>query len=299
MGVFVIMAAFVLALTDATNRSTQLSLSTVDATSQARLALDRIGQDLAALVNRNDVVYPGVGNSSTGGNTGNSGSTNVNLLQFLTQVESASESGWSATANRGVSLVGYQVTPAASNNNRVCLQRGATPLQWTDVGYMGLELSDGYPVAMPTPGSTDYDVVSPGVIAMAVGYQLYPDNTTVPLEPAATTAVAQGQIVYNPPMRTDVGTDCYVDLSHVSAVVVGLVAIDLQTLQLLNASQVTAMAGAFASPTVTNTLPAQTWAPLAANGTYLAKTVTGVPPRALQALRVYQRLYPVTPFGRK
>ena len=292
MTVLVLMLVFMLALTNATNRATQISTRAIDASSQARLALDRIGADLANLFQRPDVVFTASNTSTT-------------RLQFFTYVESAAESAWgspaanstwlSTSVNRGLSVVAYQLAPATSNLNRLCLQRGARPFQTTDVGFMGLG-TDGYPISpQSTPASTDFDVLAPGVINLAIGFQLYPDNLAVTLADGSN-AISQGQLVYNAPMRTDVGTDLYVDLTRVSAIVVGAVAIDLQNLQLLNAAQVSALSAAFPTPTMTNSPPAQSWVPLAAN---VANLPTSVPLPARQSVRVLQRFYPVANFARK
>ena len=302
MTVLVLMLVFMLALTNATNRATQISTRAIDASSQARLALDRIGVDLANLFQRPDVVFTASNSSAT-------------CLQFFTYVESAAESPvsspvpnatWlSANVNRGLSVVAYQLAPATSNLSRLCLQRGARPFQTTDVGFMGLG-TDGYPISsQTTPASTDFDVLAPGVINLVVGFQLYPDNLAVTLQDGSvpgvpsSSPVAQGQIVYSPPLRTDVGADSYVDLTRVSAIVVGVVAIDLQSLQLLNAKQVSALSAAFPIPTTkssTNQLPAQLWEPLAAN---VASLPTKVPLPARQSVRVLQRFYPVANFARR
>jgi prepilin-type N-terminal cleavage/methylation domain-containing protein len=294
MTVLVLMAVLILQLTDATNRSSQTSARSVDASLQARIALDRIGADLASLMQRPDVVL----SASNSGNT--------NSLLFLSSVQSASESGWPATVNRGVSALAYQVAASTYNQNRLCLQRGTLPFQWTDSGYAGLGAS-GYPTALQasqTPTSAEYDILSPGVIAMTVGFQLYPDNLPATLSDGTAIANSRGQIVYTPPMTPTgvtlpAGANPYPDMTRVSAIVVAVVAIDLTNLQLLNTTQVAALSSQFTTPTM-NTLPATLWEPIAENAATLQSSLSvAVPLPVRQSLRVLQRFYPIATFGRR
>jgi prepilin-type N-terminal cleavage/methylation domain-containing protein len=293
-------------ITGQTSRAIRLSNQNIDSAAEARIALDRIGLDLAALVCRPDVDFE-IQNAPIGPN---------NLLIFLSGVSSAS----SQAANRGVSVVSYQLNTHPDNqgpdgNPRLCLTRAGKAIAPNSTGFFGLNTS-GLPVLFTDPSfpssllpkatatgtTTDYDILAPGIIRLVFGFQLYPDNAQVTLQDATVIANSRGQIVYSPPTRTVTSTDGtislqLVDLKRISAIIVGVVVVDLQNLTLLNNTQVSALANAFATPTTSqdlNQTPAQLWIPVSDQVAALPSTV---PLPARQALRVFQRFFPITSFA--
>jgi hypothetical protein len=240
--------------------------------------------------------------------------------------------GVASTANRNISLVGYQIgtSPNSSNSTLPCLLRAGMPIQWTTTGFMGLNVLGlpvkfGDPAVSPSPAfpaallpnaantPSDFDVVAPGVIGMVVGFQLYPDNQTVNLEngSAVLNAKAQGQWEYSPPIRQITSTTgipqsaggYYLDMSRVSSIMIGLVVVDRATLKMLNATQVQKIVnpnnwsqGQFIVPNENQT-PLQAWNntlnTLATNPNLLGPG--GVPLPALQSMRIYECVFPVTP----
>lgn len=271
---------------DATARTTRVSNRAVDAAAQARLAFDRIGMDLADLVRRTDTDFQ-AGNTPGG----------VSLL-FLSGISSPDILSKTTLpgGNRGESVVSYQVASHADNSDvagaaRICLLRGTVPLGWNEVGFMGD--SGGLPQRFTASFlPADFDVLAPGVLRMVVGFQLYPDNQSVTLEDG-TTATAVGQIVYSAPMQ-EAPADDYIDLDRVSAIVVGLVVIDTETLKLLSAGSASNLAALFTVPP-DSTTPSEAWVPLSDNMAALGSA----PLPVRQAVRIYQRFYPITPYGRK
>ena len=301
ISVLAILALIIVQITSAITRTTTLSNRAIDAATQARLAFDRIGMDLDGLVKRSDTDFLAQ-NAAVG--------TGTSVLLFVSCVTSAATS---ATNNRGISLVSYQVNAHADNQARPCLIRSGQAIPWSNAsgsslssaGFMGLQ-SNGLPLAFSStafaafqPKTADFDMLAEGVIRIVVGFQLYPDNQAAKLADGTAIANARGQIVYSPPVRTLTPTGGgaavnYIDLSRISTLVIGLVALDLQTLRLLNASQITTLGNAFAIPQ--NQLPPlRTWSSKAESAAS-DPSLSTVPLAARQAVRVFERCYPVTPF---
>ncbi|XHR26828.1 MAG: type II secretion system protein J [Chthoniobacteraceae bacterium] len=278
-----------------TIRATRMSNQALDAASQARLVFGRIGADIAGAVKRTDAPW----------DLQNPGKEGL-YLRFLSAVPS--EDGTAgASANRGFSLVAYQIAAHADNNGRDCLVRAGKAISRNMSGYLGLDAkglpvrftSAGFPAGL-LPASGEYDILSPGVIRMVVGYQLYPDNLQATLQDGTVVPNARGQVVYSSPVRSVTpfggGTvSVYPDLTRISAVVIGLVVIDADNLKLMNAAQVAALAGAFADPTG-NALPVGVWNTVANNPSALP---AAVPWPARQAVRVFQCAFPLTPLDFK
>jgi hypothetical protein len=252
----------------------------------------------------------------------------TNLLLFVSNVTSAPAS--LTTANRDASILAYEVAvPAgggnagADGNQRPCLIRAGMAIPWTTTGYFGLDGTglpvsfSGTPTTVPaallpanTAQNSDFDILAPGVIRLIVGFQLYPDDQPATLADGTAVANCVGQVVYSPPVRSAApygGATAsnpavkVIDVSRISALVVGLVVIDLNSLRLLNATQVTALGSAFTVPAVSaqatiNTLPLPVsyWEPKAETPSLLPSSV---PLPALQSLRVFQRFYPITPYA--
>lgn len=303
MAVLAILGLILVQLTNVISRTTNLSNRAIDAAAQARLAFERIGMDLEGLVIRDDTDFQAVNASAASGN---------NALLFISSVTSA---GISSSNNRGVSVIAYRVAAHAYNQNRACLIRFGRPIPWSstgavaNAGFMGLK-NNGLPLlftdatfsAFLPSSPSDFEVLVAGVIQMVIGFQLYPDNAAVTLANGTAIAHARGQIVYSPPMRSLSSSDgmttvSLVDLSRVSALVVGVVTLDLNSLNLLDATQVSALGGVFTTPS-TDVTPVRAWM-ATANAAVASATLASVPLPARQSVRVFERFYPITPFGGK
>jgi len=303
LAVMSVLGVLIVQMISATGSTSRMSNRLVDAASQARLAFDRIGLDLGNLVKRDDADFV-AGNPAADGDA----------LLFLSEL--ASPGG-----NRTLSLVAYRLAPHpdplnkdntdASGTSRVCLLRAGMPILWDTVShttFMGLR-SDGLPVQLSAsdssfaaallPATASFDVLAPGVLQMVVGFQLYPDNKPVTCKDGTSIPNALGQIVYSPPVRsltpsTPSGASPvdYIDLSRISAIVVGLVTVDLDSLKLLNASDAAALSAKFQVP-ITGQMPVAAWTPII--NTLIANSLApGILP-VRQALRVNQRFYPINP----
>lgn len=301
MALLAMLGLFLVQVLASTNRSSSYSNRSVDAAAQARIAFERIGIDLDNMVKRADAdaVFT---NSLSG--------TAKNLLLFYSTVTAP---GLSSAANRGVSLVSYRVQIHPDNNGLICLQRAAKPVpldtsSWGTQAFMGLQASGlpvplnmsdpSFPIAL-TAADADYDILAQGVFRMVVGFQLRPDNNSVTLQDNTSFDHAMGQLVYSPPVRVLQNSDktqtaTLVDIDRIGAVVVGLVAIDGETIRnmgtahSLTETELKSLADDFAVPDV-NQLPADKWSPVADS---LASSTSL--PAPVRNVRVFQRAFPMT-----
>lgn len=279
-----LIGALIVQLITATTAATQQSNRGIDAASQARLAFDRLNLDLSARVRRPDVDFAAAGGFTTGGSA---------PLLFFSEVTSA---GVPSAGNRGVSLVGYRIGTNAESPRR-CLLRAGRALSWTNAGFVGFSTN-----GLPSPLSSspvalvdaDFDVLAPAVIQAAMGFQLYPDGKPATLRDGSQVPSCRGQIVYSPPVRRDASGQptAFVDPSRIAALIVGVVAMDVRTIERLSDGEVGALAAAFTTPD-DGTLPMAKWGPVADNASALDASV---PLPARQSLRVFQRAFPITPY---
>ncbi len=306
ISVFSVLAVIMFHMVTATGTGTRISNRAADAAAQARLALDRIGADTSLLVRRDDADFF----ARSADPLADAAYDPANLMLFLATVSSP---GLPVLENRGVSLVAYRLAAHADTQGRPCLLRAGMAIPWTApaawgmAGFMG-ENTAGLPVRLSAtdprfaqtllPGVSDFDVLAGGVIAVAVGYQLCPDDQSVTLKDGSTTSTgrAQGQIVYSPPVRglSSSPSGDYIDIRRISSLVIGVVSLDLESLRLLSVQDTLALAAAFAPPDVENQLPVKFWMDHTSG---LAALPASVPLAARQAVRVFQRYFPVTPFG--
>lgn len=300
VAVLTLLGVMIAQVSGAIQATTKASNRIVDAAAQARLAFDRMGLDFEGLLKRWDADF-------IAANAANSADANsADMLQMISAVRSQDRAGLS---NRGISVIGYRVAPHYSNGDKPCLLRGAKSVAWTEVA-MGLD-SEGYPpklipsgslpmipsvlqLAYDPAASSDYDVLAPGVIRAVVGFQLYPFDDTAKLMDGTNIAKTRGQIVYQPPMWGGSPPDNqFVDLSGVSSIVVGLVVVDTNSLKAVDAGQIEALADEFVIPPM-GTLPVSKWMSDTEN---LGKLPAAIPLPTRQGVRVYQRAFPIVPYG--
>jgi prepilin-type N-terminal cleavage/methylation domain-containing protein len=289
VAILAILGLLIAQVITATTRATRMSNIGIDAAAQARLAFDRLGLDLAALVKRRDVDFVATNSLAAGP---------PYPLMFLSEVTSP---GIAATNNRGVSLVGYQIA-ATADSPTPGLLRGAVPLAWSgsnSQGITGLQ-TNGLPITLAslpiTLSAQDFDVLAPAVIRTVIGFQLYPSGENLDLA-NGTTVTARGQVVYSPPVLydNDGNPSSQIDRNRISSLIIGLVAMDPETLtnQKLDADQVTTLADCFPTPS-DGELPVGKWTSICENASALPSSI---PLPARQSLRVFQRAFPITPYG--
>lgn len=279
-----ILGVVILRILEANRGAIRLSRNLTDADEQARLVFGRLQLDLAAMVRREDADF-------LADNTGAPASGN---LRLITAVMSE---GAAAQGNRRFSLVSYEVRATSANGNRPCVTRAAKPAGWldpilgADAAGAPASLADGsgFPVTL---APSDYLPLAPGAIRLVVGFQLRPDGAPAILRDGSQITQTTGQIVYSPPVRSL--TNPQVDHRRISCLVIGLVALNEASLDLLTPSEVKELADTFFLPTP-GQLPSQTWDPQV---TALINSSSAIPLPSRQALRVYQRFFPLHPFGR-
>lgn len=301
MAVMLIVGLLIAQIVGAVTRAARLSNQGADATAQARLTLDRIGQDLGSTVFRPDVDFM----------VSPTNSPNANFLDLLSTLVSPDPVSASASfTNRRISRVAYRIAPSADFNNLSCLQRAGQAIGWNQSGFMGIMtngmttngvVTNSFPVSFTNASfpvslaASDFDVLSPAVIQVVVGFQLYPDDSAVMLADGTLIPNARGQIVYSPPMRdTAAPGNAYVDPSRISSLVVGVVSIDPEKLKTLTPSILNTLASAFTGVPAQGQLPVAKW--MADTGN-LAGLPNSVPLPVRQSVRVYQRFFPITPYG--
>ena len=273
----------------ATRMGINISSRNIDATSQARMAFERLSFDLQSRILRDDMPLE----------------ITDSEIRFGSQVTSPSIG---AVGNRDASIIVYKIGVSADSDSLPALLRGARALAWDEKGYFGLQ-TNGLPLGI-FPSSflpdnlADYDVLAGGVIRIIIGFQIYPDHQSVTLADGSSLAQASGQIVYSPPIRSVIppagGSPVQrADFSRVSALVVGVVAVDLNSVRLLDkstaASQLTDLAEVFGVPQM-DELPVQVWGDIANNPSALPGSL---PLPVRQAVRVFERVYPLNSFPRK
>jgi len=282
-----ILGVVIAQLITATSRAARMSNIGIDAAAQARLAFDRMELDLSALIKRTDVDFAATNSIGAG--------TPIPFM-FLSEVTSP---GIVSTNNRGVSLVGYEINTTA-DTPKPGLLRGSVPLAWAGTNSQGVVGLRGN--GLPTPiaslpisiGPQDFDVLAPAIIRAVIGFQLYPSGEDTELANGATVK-ARGQVVYSPPILYDANDNAskQIDRSLISSLIVGLVALDPEAQKSIDASQITTLAGCFPLPP-DGELPVSNWTPICDNAAGLPASV---PLPARQSLRVFQRAFPITPFG--
>ncbi|MEM6821327.1 MAG: type II secretion system protein [Verrucomicrobiota bacterium] len=312
MTVLLVLGLIVSQLIQAVSQTTSLTQSSADAASQARLAFDRIALDLSFLVKRPDVDFYAKDLQTSLANANYSSDDPNTLLLFLSSVTSPSSSV-SVANNRGISLVAYQVNLHPDNEGKRCLVRSGITIRrnlGTSQGFMGIK-SNGLPVQFhssdagmlasllptaPTANqSNDYDVLAHGVIHMAIGFQLFPDEKSVVLKDGTMITRAQGQVVYSPPVRgfmTNPSQD-YIDVDRIASLVVSVVAVDVETLKLLNNSHLVSLASVFEGPLPQDNLPLKVWGPIS-DALVTNASLSTIPLSARQSIRLFQRFFPVT-----
>ncbi|MEJ0000614.1 MAG: hypothetical protein WDO13_16505 [Verrucomicrobiota bacterium] len=101
-----------------------ISRRNIDASSQARLAFDRIRMDLAWAVKRDDADFQAQ-NVAVG--------ATATYLLFLSEVTSAETN---SSGNRGVSVIAYQVNAHPDNNNPAVPPARAKSIDWGCAGFL-------------------------------------------------------------------------------------------------------------------------------------------------------------------
>jgi len=240
----------------------------MDADTQARTVLDRLGVDLAQMIKRADVDYY-VKSSASDTEPGN------DHLAFFSHVPGYyPSSSWQSP----VSLVGYRINSSSTVSLVNKMERLGKGLLWNGASTSALPLIFGYPDVIRTnwPYATDtstadpdsdYEVVGPGVFRFEYCYLLNTGGASV----LSDTPGAPG-------------------LTQVVAIVVTLAAIDVKGRALLDNSATTNLIASLADFN-----PSMRPGDLAASWRGAVSTnAGGYPQLALSGIRIYERSYNLT-----
>ncbi|MEM1059872.1 MAG: type II secretion system protein [Verrucomicrobiota bacterium] len=221
----------------------------------------------------------------------------------------------------------------ATGSARLCLLRTGVPLRWDDTNFIGIGQEDGLTVAFSdflgrdtaaefdplfkTSGADaqvtyEAEPVAEGVIRMVIGFRLFPTGEPINLLGDNVNSPqfdALGELVYRMPIKfvlpldapssSDSNKVAVADVSQIGALVVGLVCLDLESAKLLTNAQIQTLARKFPEPLQDET-PLEAWGAIAdgsaTSGPNLItdSDVASVPLRARQAVRVFQRAYPIS-----
>jgi len=140
MAVLALLALFITQLIDVSSIHMSASSRKLDGLAGARFALDRLGSDLAAMVQRSDV---GQNFQKQAGN---------DTLAFYSEVDAYS-------GTRRLAAVAYRIQET-NTDHPYQLERGVLERDW----------GDNFPTAAPSVNALDYDVLAEGVLRMEFGY---------------------------------------------------------------------------------------------------------------------------------
>lgn len=251
----------------------------IDASSQARIALNQLARDLGSMTT-------GAGATLVLGQS--PGATGINdSLAFLT-----SGRGSNSQPDHRLLAVFYAVRNysdsvlGVSSASLPILGRGFGSVPWGNSEGLDAAASRA---ATDINGATgmisDPDVIADGVIRMAVVLQLR-DGRLIPFDPArpdfpTKTDFLRAGVTLPTEARA-------IDLSKVSAIIVGLAVLDEKT-RSLAATDLTNIAAKLPRPAANQT-PLQAWD---FNSPTFANSFSGVPGPVRQGLRFYQRSFPL------
>jgi hypothetical protein len=246
VAVLVILTILVGQLTNSATAITRHGTKHIDADTQARAVLDRIGFDIAQMIKRTDIDYyikqptgyNGHGNGHGYGHKLQTGQQGSDQCAFFTLVPGYYPAGYTSGQQGPISLVAYRVNSDSSRQSYLMLERMAKGLLWNGVDNSS-NLNNANTllpiVFLPqtisgmnrpwyaavnndaTPKSQDdaYEVVGPQVFRFEYWYLLKNGNLTdVPWDTDAR------------PAQTTIDTPSGIGLTDVQAIAVAIAVID-------------------------------------------------------------------------
>ena len=258
----VLMAQVLNQVSETITRATQHTQSDTE----AEVIFDRMGDDIAQIINRADVDSLFVGMSTNSGNHDNN-----DQMYFYSH-----GAGFSTNANNlsPVTLVSYLVT-----NN--ALVRLGVSKSWDDMTFItpsnGATVFDGTsPLTNSGNSANYYHVIGPSVFRMEVALLMEPGSTNA-------DGSTNGDNTY---ANMGSGTNSWHGLTNVSSIVVALGILDQTSRKLTTPQQLNTLASVFPNATTNGGIPIGVW-------TTNFASVPHVPQIVLSQTRIYQRSFPV------
>lgn len=257
----------------------------LDAESQARLVLGRIGDDLARMLRRTDaeVLF-----ANPPGN---------DAFYFYSEAPASFDFSLTSDQKSSVALVGYRINAVAGGGNEGRLERLGKGLQWSGTGAsLILASEDASGTVIPesllkTAWSSEVGSAPRYQDSTDTMYQILADGV-IRLESAFL--MEDGTLTQDPDGDGDGVT---ASLEGVAAIVVAIAVLDETSQKIVTPSQLADLAGSLSDPSVSDftddppaLMAAQWQEEMNAGGLAAA---AGVPQVVASQLRVYQRIYPL------
>jgi type II secretory pathway pseudopilin PulG len=233
--VLMLMVVFIAQIISMSSNSISATSHRMDAMSEGRLVLDRIGTDLASRLRRSDVPVRFEKNSGN------------DRLTFYSEVPSYD-------GVRRASLVEYRIGTEPASREHI-LERGVAGTQWSGPTSVAFGQT-----AVPTIEMAGFDILSPGVLRLEYCY------------------VGEDGKVSNTAS----------DLTKVKAIVVGVAVLDEANRKITNSGDLDRITNDLSDVEEGKT-PLETWQAAMSLDTF----ASGVPQKAKQNVRLFQRLYEV------
>jgi type II secretion system protein J len=233
---------------------------------EAQLVFDRLADDIAQIINRNDVDSLFIGLP-----TNSSGTNNDDQMYFYTQGAGFSTN---STNQSLVALVGYRV------NHRKLERLGVTK-SWDDLSYVTPSNSQtGFVVTNPLLNlgtATNYfHVISPSVFRMEIALLM---KTGTKNADGSLNGVNSYANITN-------STNAWHGLTNVMAIVVAFGILDQGSRKLVTDQQLDTLALSLPDASTNGGVSIPTW-------TSKALTTSAIPVAARSQIRIYQRSFPV------
>jgi hypothetical protein len=247
----------------------------MDAESQARLVMDRLALDLAAMPLRPDLDY--VFDKKNGDDA----------LSFYAQAKGYQDGLPDSEVPRGVSVLGFRMSANAS------LERGARALPWDGVIFAPVERAGAVePVSLipsplntlppldSNPAQSNFEVLGDQVLRFELGFLLKPN-------PAGTPPRAQAKLAASLPPDVRIG--------DIEALIVAIVTLDHRARALLTPEQIREISDLFKDYSDSDAAGGRdvAWAWNAVLEDPATFQLNGIPLPGVQTVRVYQRYFPL------
>ena len=255
----VLMAQVLNQVSETISRATQHTQSDTE----AEVIFDRMGDDIAQIINRSDVDSLFIGVSTNSGNN--------DQMYFYSHGAGFSTNG---TNSSPVTLISYLVT-----NN--ALVRLGISKSWDDITFITPSNTEtvfngSSPLTNSGNSANYFHVIGPSVFRMEIALLMEPGSTNA-------NGTTNGNNTY---ANIGSGSNSWHGLTNVSSIVVALGILDQTSRKLTTTQQLTNLAAAFPNATTNGGIPIGVWS----TNFY---SVPQVPQIVLSQTRIYQRSFPV------